>query len=191
MTEAAGITKIQQIQRIEQLKNSTNHPSENQLLSYERYCLQMQSKKQFNKINQHEQELDKTFLHLDEQGKEIFKQINDFVEKYNKFVYSLHDYDALSGTKHVGSVHNVFLLYMESFHTVGLKENDDCTISFQPRVYQKELSDSDRSVQEIIQTLKGSVLACYQSLAKQINTKQTPYDTQPMELKGIIIEEEG
>ncbi|MFC0557698.1 hypothetical protein [Halalkalibacter alkalisediminis] len=194
LTEAGGVNKIQHIQRIEKLKNPTNHPSENQLLSFERYYQTIrEAKKEFKHYYKHEKDLYEAVLHLEEHGKRLFTQLEDFVQKYNKALVSLQHFDTLAGTEHVTPIYETFRSFSEAFHSIGIKKNKNDTLSYNPYHLQEAITHSRESVSELIDQFKEAVVEQYQTLVKvnKQSPHQTVYHSHPIEIKGLIIEEEG
>ncbi|WP_227936813.1 hypothetical protein [Alkalihalobacillus deserti] len=194
MNEANGINKIEQVQRIEDLKNSTNHPSEHQLLSYERYYHTVkEANKEFKHYYNNEKDLYEAILNLDEQGKKLFSQLDEFVHKYNRALISLQNFDKLVGTEHVTKIHDLYVSFSEAFYSIGIKKNSNHTLSFNPHLVQEAINSSNSFVSELIYRFKDAVVEQYQALnkVKSEANQHTRYDSQSLEIKGLIVEEEG
>ncbi len=192
MTEASGINKIEQIQRIEELKNPTDQPSENQLLSYERYYQKFtEVKQEFHTFYQHNQESINALKKLENKEDTIFSQIQDFTHNYNKALLALKNYDALVGSNQQSVLHHLYLTHSGIFQILGLLENKDYSLSFHSEVFLNNRNKSDMSSEEWLSTTKGMLLEQFKSLTiGNHRSDRTAYEPD-FDFKGLIIEEEG
>lgn len=192
MTNVANVDYVEKVGRMEETKTVKNQSSENYLLSYEHYYRTIQElKKEFKSLYHHEQELYEALTQLDENDKQLMKQTNSLVEKYNQALLALRQFDALAGTEHVVSIHHVFTSFSDDFAKIGITENSDFTLALDANRFLSFMK-SDQSAAELISRFKSMVLKEYQSFMRAKGQKKPldAYEAQPLAVKGLIIEEE-
>ncbi|TWI57246.1 hypothetical protein [Halalkalibacter nanhaiisediminis] len=192
MTNVAYVDYIESIERLEKSNKPMNHSSENYLLSYEHYYKSIQElKKEFKRFYHHEKELHEAISQLDKNNKQVIIQTDNLIHKYNQALTALRDFDSLAGSNHVESIHHVFTTFAKDFAEIGITENSDYTLSLDTKRFLDFLLHSDQSDAELISRFKSMILKEYQSFMRIKGPKKQidAYETQPLTVKGLMIEE--
>jgi uncharacterized protein YifE (UPF0438 family) len=168
LTEVHSVDPIQPIKRTEQIKNHTSHPSENHLLSYERYFQTKQHiRDAFRHFYRHEKELCSIANGLDEASKEILTHIEKLVQKYNQTMKSLKSFDKLSGTNHLLSIEDLVLQHKCDLKTLGITvQHSSPFLSFDPAQFLIHLAKSKTTTLQQVKSFKTLIMNKYQSLAQ-------------------------
>ncbi|MFC0469317.1 hypothetical protein ACFFHM_01885 [Halalkalibacter kiskunsagensis] len=191
MTEVGSIERIHRVQRMENTKNQTDRPSENHLLAYEHYYQTEQAGKQaVNRLYKHEQQLVSVIKELHDSSNDILPQMKKVVQKWNETLTSVNDVDQLAGTNHKLRIHHYFLQNAELFKKIGLTLTDNNSVSFDTDTFVA--SNPRKLVLDIISQLKAIIKHDDQAFYKRKKPNHLrSYEQPPLELKGLIIEEEG
>ncbi|ARK31487.1 hypothetical protein [Halalkalibacter krulwichiae] len=179
MTASGSIQKIEHIQRIEKGENRTNHPSENQLLSYERY---------FNRDLVATNQPNQSFVDYQKQDNQLEKIVSHFVSSYNQTIVSLSSYDAHTRLKYVQTIYQLFLAYAKELKSIGIFEGSQYTLFFKPSIVKKQSYDQ---IYHVISIFKKSLLAQYYDIARDLSKEEHSYSTRSLNIKGLLFEKEG
>ncbi|MCM3763130.1 hypothetical protein M3212_20645 [Alkalihalobacillus oceani] len=193
MTNIERTPHIEKIDPIHESQRPFNQFSENYLISYDRYYRSIQElKKEFKRFYHHEKELQQAIARLNDNDQTLIEQTKTLVEKYNLALEALRDFDALAGTDHLQSIHHIYTLFAEDFQAIGVTENEDYSLSLNMDQFLSFLHDAEHAASEFMGRFKAMILKEYQTFIR-IKAPDTPadaYESQPLPVKGLLIEEQ-
>ncbi|KHF38803.1 hypothetical protein [Halalkalibacter okhensis] len=194
MTEVLSVDQVQPIDRTKHTKNHTSHPNENHLLSYERY---FQSKQQirdtFRQFYKTEKELYHAAHDLDETSKEILTHLKNLVQKYNQTIKTIEAFDQLSKTNHLPTICELVSDEKYDLKMIGITTGPSSPfLSFDQTQFLIHLAKSKPVTLQQVKNFKALMMKEFQTLAKaKKSTYLNQYEGPPIDLKGLMIEEEG
>lgn len=194
LDRGSAINRVEALNPIEMGRNERDLPSENYLNSYEQYYKKFtELKKEFRKFYHQEKELLEAIQHLDEQQQKFLKHTHDLIEKYNQALLALRDFDLVAGTNHVSHVREVLRSFEEQLLQIGITAEDSGLLNFQPKIFAEFMKNDRKTIEQTLLQFKTMILQNYKSFTKiQIaNNKRNPYEQQPFQYKGLIIEEKS
>lgn len=194
LDRGSHINRVEPLNPVEKQRNELEQPSENFLNSFEHYYSKFHElKKEFHKFYHHEKELLDAIQNLDEHHQKITKYTDDLVEKYNHALKSLADFDLVAGTQHVEYVRDVLRSFSKQLNEIGVTENEFGFLDFQPKIFAEFIAKDPKMVEETLSQLKTMIIQCYKSFTKihVKNQRKNPYEQQPFQYKGLLIEEES
>lgn len=188
------IHRVEAISPVEMKKIEQELPSENYLNLYEHYYKKFRElKKEFRKFYHQEKELLEAIGHLDKNGQKLVKHTRDLIEKYNQALKALADFDFVAGTSHVVQVREVLRSFSEPLFDIGISQNELGFLTFDAKKFVSFLENNRQTIEKTLAQLKEMILQTYKSFTKiQIkNQKKHPYELEPFQYKGLIIEEKS
>lgn len=125
-TDVGSVEPIEPVKQTDRTNNQTSHPTENQLLSYERYYqLNKQIRKTFKEFYKQEKMLYHAATELDEHEYDTLTHIQHLVQQYNKTITKVKKFDELAGTTYALSVYETFQAQIPPFNDIGLTMSED------------------------------------------------------------------
>lgn len=194
LDRGSAINRVEALSPIEKGKNERDLPSENYLNSYERYYRKFHElKKEFRKFYHQEKELLEAIQHLDENQQRFARHTNDLIDKYNQALQALADFDFVAGTNHVAHVRSVLQSFSKELAQIGITEDESGLLHFDAKVFAEFLTNDQETIEHTLLQFKSMILQNYKSFTKiQLeNKKKNPYEQQPFQYKGLIIEEQS
>ncbi|WP_062048027.1 hypothetical protein [Bacillus sp. JCM 19034] len=194
LTSSTTVQAVEKIEATRPVENETKHPTDNFILSYERYYRALQElKEEFKQFYHREQELKNAIEQLDENGTLIY-QTEQLIQKYNKAISALMQYDRITGSAHTDVIITILQHYEEAFSKVGISINHHAYLSFQcNKLLHFLTTTSNTHVTELIRDFKSLIIKEYYSFIKVKNRQskmENTYEPPPLITKGLMIEEQ-
>ncbi|TPE69720.1 hypothetical protein [Halalkalibacterium halodurans] len=190
-----SVRKVEPPPPIERTANETAKPSNNFILSYERYKQYLKELKQvFKSFYFHEKELYHTLQAIGTNKEELISQTCTLICKYNETLKSIRKLDQLFQTSYMDDIQALHIQHQKELEALGLLLNDNGTLTLNIDVFRCQLSTSDQDTMAVLKRFKSLLLKQYHTISQlQVpNSHQmSPYDPPGEPLKGFIIEEKG
>ena len=106
---------------------------------------------------------------------------------------ALRDFDLVAGTNHVIHVRNVLKSVAEELQLIGITEVESGLLHFNPKLFAEFMTNDREMIEQTLLQFKTMILQNYKSFTKiQIaSKKRNPYEQDPFQYKGLIIEEKS
>lgn len=193
LTSSTSVQAVEGIEATQPIENETKHPTDNFILSYERYYRALQDlKEEFKQFYHHEQELKKAIEQFNANETFIY-QTEQLIEKFNKAITALQQYDRTAGTEHTEAIIAILQQYEKAFSKIGISISKQVYLLFEPKKLLLYLTTSEKKEVALLSQFKSLILKEYYSFLKVKSPRskiEKSYDPPPLQTKGLMIEEQ-
>lgn len=142
--------------------NNINYSSANHLMASDAFYDKLEElEKEYLNFYHSERNLQKAIEDIREDMDLDIKHMKNLIDKYNKTILSLENFDKQLGTNHINNIKDILKKYESNLDGIGIYIDEDKLLKINENEFKDTLINAKNNIDEILHPIRNMVLKLY------------------------------